>query len=247
MVDHPYLAGNKTDEWAGDTKLLAVLWDNRTALVSKGIAYDMRPSDGLVTMSSTGPLTINLPMIAEIAPGMQYEVTMGNTGTVTVATPGAELINALNTFILNARWQNAIFRFDGINWQARAAVKPQQLDGWTMDNAAANQTAVLMTRVPSSTWYAMRSGSITGVSLAIEATADQQTAGTATVQVYKNGVAVSAMTAIIDGTNRQYKATLQAPQVTGFVAGDKLDLRLSTSSTWAPVTADFRATLEIEA
>lgn len=76
-----------------------------------------------------------------------------------------------------------------------------------------------------------RAGSIIGIAInALNA----RTAGTMTVEVYKNGAA-TGLTAVIDGTNTQYAYGVQATGLDTFVAGDRLDVR-GTSASFAPAT-----------
>lgn len=122
----------------------------------------------------------------------------------------------------------------------------QTVDGWFQDNVAASQAAVAMARSSAPTFgdklIVPRAGSVTGVYVKSNAA---RTAGTLTVTVYKNGVAV-ALTAVLDGTNTTFKFTSSAKDSLTFAAGDELDLRVTTDAGWLPVTADIRAGLEIE-
>ena len=123
----------------------------------------------------------------------------------------------------------------------------QTIDGWYQENVAASQIAVPLTRLATTTevptrWITMRYGSITGVSVKSNAA---RTNGTLTITVYKNGGAL-ALTAILDATNTLFKATTQVKDNDTFAPGDELELRIDTTGTWTPVTADIRASLEIE-
>lgn len=68
---------------------------------------------------------------------------------------------------------------------------------------------------------------------------EARTAGTATFEVFKNGTGIG-LTAVLDGTNTTKKVTTQAFGTDTFVAGDVLDIRVTTSS-WTPTTADVEA------
>ena len=122
----------------------------------------------------------------------------------------------------------------------------QSLDGWYRDNVGAATAATQMTRFSNGAdvdeAYFARAGSITGVWVH---TNDPRTAGSLTVEVYKNGVA-TGLQAVIDGTNTTFKATTQAKDTDAFVAGDSLDIRFSTDAGWTPIAADIRAGLEVE-
>lgn len=122
----------------------------------------------------------------------------------------------------------------------------QLIDGWYQDNVAANQAAVELTRLAAgtnpNTFIPVRAGSILGVAVYSNAA---RSAGTLTVEVFKNGTG-TGLTAVLDATNTTFKATTQAKDTDTFAAGDRLDIRITTDASWAPTTADVRATLEIE-
>lgn len=120
------------------------------------------------------------------------------------------------------------------------------LDGWWADNVPGTAGPTQMTRFGAgaafpNVWIAPRAGSVTGVVVKSNAA---RTAGTLTVEVYKNG-AGTGLTAVLDGTNTTVKATTQAMDLDAFVAGDELDVRVTTAG-WTPTTADIRAAIEIE-
>jgi hypothetical protein len=122
----------------------------------------------------------------------------------------------------------------------------QQLDGWYQETVAASQTAVVLDRDLASafvdSFIPVRSGSITGVCVRTD---DARTAGTCTIEVYKNG-AGTGLTAVLDGTNATFKATTQAKATDTFVAGDRIDLRVTTDAGWLPATANIRCSIEVE-
>lgn len=124
----------------------------------------------------------------------------------------------------------------------------QTIDGWIQDNIAASQTNVELTRAVGR-FRAARSGSVTAV---IATLTEARTAGTLTVDVFKNtglaGVtgASIGLTAVIDATNTSRKATIQAKDTDTFVAGDELYAVVTTDGAWAPITSDLRVAIEIE-
>lgn len=73
---------------------------------------------------------------------------------------------------------------------------------------------------------------------------EARTAGTATFEVFKNGTGIG-LTAVLDGTNTTKKVTTQAFATDTFVAGDVLDIRVTTSG-WTPTTADVEAGLVVQ-
>jgi hypothetical protein len=90
------------------------------------------------------------------------------------------------------------------------------------------------------TWVAKRAGSITGVSAALSAAI---TTGTITVKVFKNGVA-SGLSSAITATNAKGYATAAIGTYT-FVAGDLIDIRITTTADLDPLTLDLTATVEV--
>jgi hypothetical protein len=70
--------------------------------------------------------------------------------------------------------------------------------------------------------------------------------GTLTIKVFKNGAQLGTLTAVLDGANTTFKATTQAKDIDTFVAGDELELTVTTDAGWLPVTADIRAAVEVE-
>lgn len=124
----------------------------------------------------------------------------------------------------------------------------QTVDGFTQDNVAAAQTDVELTRA-TGRFRAVRAGSVTGV---IVTSTEARTAGTLTVEVWKNtGLAGAAgaaigLTAVLDNTNTSRKATTQAKDTDTFAVGDELFAAVTTSGDWTPTTADIRVAIEVE-
>lgn len=124
----------------------------------------------------------------------------------------------------------------------------QTIDGWTQDNVAASQTNVELTRA-TGRFRAARAGSVTAV---LATLTEARTAGTLTVDVFKNtGLAGAAgssigLTAVIDGTNTSRKATTQAKDTDAFAAGDELYAVVTTDGSWLPTTSDLRVAIEVE-
>jgi hypothetical protein len=90
-------------------------------------------------------------------------------------------------------------------------------------------------------WVAKRAGSITGLSLRLSAAV---TAGTVDIEAYKNN-AVTGFTAQLS-TGEQSDFAIQAQGVDTFVAGDTLDIRVTTSAGFTPTgTEELVAFMEI--
>lgn len=87
-----------------------------------------------------------------------------------------------------------------------------------------------------------RSGSIVG--LALHCTSARN-AGTLTVEVYKNGSA-TGFTAVIDGTNTQWVTSTQVAGTDTFVAGDRLDVRGTTSGFSMSGATGFEAAITVQ-
>lgn len=120
------------------------------------------------------------------------------------------------------------------------------LTGWFQNAVAASQTNVILTIYQGNApqvWTAPRDGWVRDMWLSVDAA---RTNGTITLAVFKNGTQLGTVTAVIDGTNTTYKLTQADKRVLPFNAGDKLDLRITTTALWAPTTANLRAGIEVE-
>ena len=126
------------------------------------------------------------------------------------------------------------------------------LDLWYQDNVAASQTAVVLSRYGSAggapayganSWFAPRAGSILGIAVRSNAA---RSAGTLTVEVYKNSTTATGLTAVLDGTNTTFHSTYQKHALDAFAAGDWLVVKITTDGSWAPTTADIRVIIEVE-
>lgn len=120
------------------------------------------------------------------------------------------------------------------------------VDGWHRTNVTASLTAQVLDRSGvagvAQQWIPVRQGSITGI---VVRSTEARSAGTLTVEVYKNGVG-TGLTAVLNGSNTTFKTTLQAKDADGFVAGDQIDVRITTDGSWAPTTADILVSIEVE-
>jgi hypothetical protein len=133
----------------------------------------------------------------------------------------------------------------------------QAVDGWYIESVQANQTNQILERLKGalplgvsnpvtdnpSGWIALRAGSVTGIAVHSNTA---RTAGTLTLKVFKNGVQLGTLSAVLDGTNTSFKATTQAKNLDAYVAGDILDLRMTTDANWAPILGGIRGMLEIQ-
>src|SRR3989442_12876991 len=120
------------------------------------------------------------------------------------------------------------------------------VDGWFQNAVAASQTNVVLTLYQGNApqvWIAPRDGWINDLWISVDT---PRTAGTLTLSVFKNAVQLGTATAVIDGVNTTYKLTQVDNRVLPFNAGDKLDLRITTTAGWLPTTANARAGMEVK-
>lgn len=89
---------------------------------------------------------------------------------------------------------------------------------------------------------ALRTGWLTGLRVDCS---NARTAGSATFEVYANGVA-SGLQAVLDGTNPQAVLAEASPGAIAIAAGDQLDVRVTTSTDWAAgTTPNAAAAIEV--
>ena len=114
------------------------------------------------------------------------------------------------------------------------------VDGWFQDNVTATQTAVVLGRGNSRTEVPMPSpGHLVGIVVYSNAA---RVAGTLTVDATINGT-VTGLTAVLDGTNTQTKATRQAQNSDKYTIGQRLGVKITTDGSWSPTTADIDVAL----
>lgn len=131
----------------------------------------------------------------------------------------------------------------------------QTVDGWTYDDFFASNVNVEMPRnnfsaadAGAGRFRAVRDGTLTGVIITSTENISQQ-AGSVTATVYINTDAAgdpgtsTGLSATLDSTNINRKATRQPPGLDDFKAGDELYIRL-TSNAWQPTDAKIRCALE---
>jgi hypothetical protein len=56
----------------------------------------------------------------------------------------------------------------------------------------------------------------------------------------------TGLDAVINGTDTQYAFGVQAAGSDTFVAGDQLDVRVTTDGSFAPVTTEYEASIEVQ-
>jgi hypothetical protein len=123
----------------------------------------------------------------------------------------------------------------------------QIVDGWYQENASANQSAVVINRFGSALTFLqvfkpVRTGSITGIGVYSNTA---RVNGSLSVEPYISGVATGIL-ATLDSTNTTNHETIERPNVHQFLASDIITIRITTSVTWSPTTADIIATMEIK-
>lgn len=121
--------------------------------------------------------------------------------------------------------------------------------GFVEQSMAASQTAVQLERsygpaagdVAQEGVPILRAGSITGIGVRL--TGDRS-AGTATFEVFKNGVA-AGLSVVIDATNVRQNVATQAAALDTVAANDRVDVRMTTDASWTPTSARPEAFIEI--
>jgi hypothetical protein len=192
-----------------------------------------------ITMSGFGGYLVEVA--TTVCAGTSNVVIADNDLDLSGASGGLMLYDATRTN------PNIRVRGNNLNDSAPGGFR-QTLDGWTQDNVAASQTSVVLARWTSvgtgfaTQWLAVRDGSVTGIGVKSNGA---RTAGTLTVTATINGSA-TGLTAVLDGTNTTKKSTTQSRGIDNFVAGDVLDIRITTTGAWLPTTADITASLEVE-
>lgn len=114
---------------------------------------------------------------------------------------------------------------------------------WFVEGLNKNLTAVQLSCFPGATfgvknWYAPRNGSITAISVNM----DHPGTSAPLFAVYKNGLLLVS-TSVLTGTT--HVQSVYAAGLHNFVAGDYLDVRVTTDGAWGPTHTDVLVTLEV--
>lgn len=128
-------------------------------------------------------------------------------------------------------------------WEPLAPARYQPNEMWAQQDVAASQTNVgLEANVSqlSASWRAIRAGSIVGLSTKFS---EAVTTGSAELRVRVNGVPGTLVATSTAGVGTQ---VAQAPGIDTYVAGDLLDIAITTDGTFAPVTTDVEASLLVQ-
>lgn len=129
------------------------------------------------------------------------------------------------------------------DWAALGGGRYTPNEMWTQPDVAASQTNVqLETNVSQlfATWRAPRAGSIVGL---VTRFSEAITAGSVTLTVRINGTPGTLAATSVAGTGTQ---VTQAPGVDTYAAGDLLDIAITTTGAFAPVTTDVEAYLQVQ-
>jgi parallel beta-helix repeat protein len=133
----------------------------------------------------------------------------------------------------------------GIAWGASSRLKApggyrHDVFGWTAANTPANQSGVALVRTGGN-YVALRSGSLTGVGLKLSANA----AGAgATITVRKNGVNTALTVTVAAGSS--FNVATAAQGTIQFVAGDVIDVTITTPAGWTSTTVVPTAYIDLE-
>ena len=120
---------------------------------------------------------------------------------------------------------------------------------WFQQDVAASQTNVDLSAQTSQlydTFVAHRAGSIIGLSSRLTASITDATSDSLLVTVTVNGTPGTLEVSHASGGNPDGGQVTQATGVDTFVAGDELGIEITTLGTFAPVTIDLEAYLEID-
>lgn len=115
---------------------------------------------------------------------------------------------------------------------------------WFAENLQKNQAATQLACFPGATfdlkhWHAPRDGSVTGLYVNM----DRNAAGSApSFAIYKNGVLLVSESVLVGSS---HKEGVYATALHPFVAGDELDVRVTTDANWTATSADVLVTIEV--
>lgn len=118
-------------------------------------------------------------------------------------------------------------------------------DGWGMADVAAGLNNVALGRFGGAGQGGLRpaaGGSITALGVQVS---EQRTAGSLTARVFVDGSATDLLVDIDGGARWTALETRPAGEVL-FEAGEEITVRVSTSGSWAPVTADVQAWIVVD-
>jgi hypothetical protein len=103
-------------------------------------------------------------------------------------------------------------------------------------DVSAGQSYVPMEISPGVTEVVMpRAGSIVAMSLASSAA---RSSGWVSFSVFKNGALINGAWVTLDTAGDQYKYSVFGKGTKTFAAGDRLSVRMNSTSDWGPTTAD---------
>jgi hypothetical protein len=74
---------------------------------------------------------------------------------------------------------------------------------------------------------------------------EARTAGTATFTVFHND-ATTGFSLTLDATNPRYHSVVQASGLDTFAANGRLDVRVTTTSSWIPTSTDCEAVVTVQ-
>ncbi|MBX3427452.1 MAG: hypothetical protein KF688_17365, partial [Pirellulales bacterium] len=135
----------------------------------------------------------------------------------------------------------------------------QTIDGWIKDGGLTSLTNSEMARNNFTTgnagagrFRAVRSGSVTGLVITSDVPSATTVTGTLTAEVFINLSGITGgsgtgtgLTAALDSTEKNIKATTQAMNADPFQAGHEIYVALTTAA-WSATGAKIRCAIEIE-
>lgn len=185
--------------------------------------------------------------------GVGSSLTLLNASNLVSGIIPSARIDPSSIAMYNAQGQIDSFRLEPSSITMFGPVRSRSIIGiWSRINLAASLTDSQLLLVPGHSGFAPVAansrmtmpfnGIVRGV---IASGSAARTAGSATFQVFKNAADIgSGPDAIIDGTNTQYVASNTGVET--FVAGDILDIRVTTTSDWLPTTAEWFTQIVVE-
>jgi hypothetical protein len=130
-----------------------------------------------------------------------------------------------------------------------AAVSREWLgEKWVQNDVAASQSNVDLSALVSTSFddiKAIRAGSIVGLGTRLTQAITDATANSLIVAVTVNGATGTLQISHNSGSNPSGGEATQAKGIDTFVAGDLLGVELTTLGSFAPITTDLEAVLEV--
>lgn len=238
-----------TSQITGSGNSLAKKLINSSSQNVTGAAYAYINS-GFAFSTLTAGLKNQIVTIEFIVPaGSQYEVRdMRVYGSGNIRLYRAENFYGLNGDRITLQWQPDSSYWYEVSRSYNKLIGGNLfvVDGWTQDNVTTSQTNVQLyrfngTNVMTARFYVPNDAYLRKFTVT---STEARTAGTLTAKLFVDGVEWKTIS--LDGTNTTTNTTYYGRANTTFAEGNYIDMRLTTTSDWAPTTADITVWMEIE-